>query len=277
MKVDFKDALMLSAHNEKHLLKIPSLNAGCIMLNLEDGVSQEQKPEALRLCSEYLQKYKKTKKMFVVRVNALDDGGVEEIKHLNSYKPDAIRVPKIKSPDEVKMLVDLIDEDIEIHLSIETAPSWNNLNTLRVDKRVTTFYLGVLDLFADLGLSQSILDIKNPTMHYILSHFLITCKSVGVKPVSFVYQNYKNLDEFSKWVELEKQMGFNAKGCISPKQSQLAQKIFGYSQAEIQKAQKIVELFQKRRSEGVTGFVDEEYGFIDEPIYKGAKVVLEDS
>ena len=275
MKIDFKDALMLSTHNEKHLLKIPSLDAQCIMLNLEDGVSKEQKPIALKLCAEYLEKYKDIEKMFVVRVNALDEGGVDEIKYLNTYKPDAIRVPKIQTPADIKMLTQLIDDDIEIHISIESASAWNNLNLLRVDKRVTTFYIGVLDLFADLGLSQSIIDINNPTMTYMLSHFLITCKSIGVKPVSFVYQDYKNLEQFTQWLELEKMMGFNAKGCISPKQSQISQKIFGHSDSEIRKAQKIVELFEANEAKGITGFVDDKFGFIDEPIYKGAKVILE--
>lgn len=275
MKIDFKDALMLSTHNEKHLLKIPSLDAQCIMLNLEDGVSKEQKPIALKLCAEYLEKYKYIEKMFVVRVNALDEGGVDEIKYLNTYKPDAIRVPKIQTPADIKMLTQLIDDDIEIHISIESASAWNNLNLLRVDKRVTTFYIGVLDLFADLGLSQSIIDINNPTMTYMLSHFLITCKSIGVKPVSFVYQDYKNLEQFTQWLELEKMMGFNAKGCISPKQSQISQKIFGHSDSEIRKAQKIVELFEANEAKGITGFVDDKFGFIDEPIYKGAKVILD--
>lgn len=275
MKIDFKDALMLSTHNEKHLLKIPSLDAQCIMLNLEDGVSKEQKPIALKLCAEYLEKYKDIEKMFVVRVNALDEGGVDEIKYLNTYKPDAIRVPKIQTLADIKMLTQLIDDDIEIHISIESASAWNNLNLLRVDKRVTTFYIGVLDLFADLGLSQSIIDINNPTMTYMLSHFLITCKSIGVKPVSFVYQDYKNLEQFTQWLELEKMMGFNAKGCISPKQSQISQKIFGHSDSEIRKAQKIVELFEANEAKGITGFVDDKFGFIDEPIYKGAKVILD--
>ena len=40
-KNSFKSVLMLSCHNLKHLLKIESLEAECIMLNLEDGVSKE--------------------------------------------------------------------------------------------------------------------------------------------------------------------------------------------------------------------------------------------
>jgi citrate lyase subunit beta/citryl-CoA lyase len=274
MKNDFKDALMLSTHNEKHLQKIPSLDAQCIMLNLEDGVSKEQKSEALRLCGIYLDKYKELDKMFVVRVNALDDGGMDEILYINQFKPDAIRVPKIQNEHDVQKASQLIDDDIEVHISIESASAWNNLQKLRTSARVTTFYLGVLDLFADLGLSQDIIKLDNPTMKYLLAHFLITCKSIGVKPVSFVYQDYKNLDEFQKWLELEKEMGFSAKGCISPKQSEVVHKVFGYSDKEIERARKIVELFEKNEAAGITGFSDDEYGFIDEPIYKGAQVIL---
>ena len=43
---------------------------------------------------------------------------------------------------------------------------------------------------------------------------------------------------------------------------------------EIQRAQVIVKLFEMHKKEGITGFVDDEYGFIDEPIYKGALELL---
>jgi len=33
-------------------------------------------------------------------------------------------------------------------------------------------------------------------------------------------------------------------------------------------------MFEERRAEGITGFSDERYGFIDEPIYKGALALL---
>jgi len=265
---------MLSCHNEKHLQKIPRLQAQCIMLNLEDGVSSEEKPKALKLCCEYLEKYKDIEKMFVVRVNALDDGGVDEIKHINLYKPDAIRVPKIRTKEDVAIALELIDDDIELHLSIETALAWNNLSSLLINDRITTFYLGVLDLFADMSLPHSIIDKDNPTMQYILSHFLITSLSLGVKPVSFVYQDYKNLDEFTKWLALEKKMGYIAKGCISPDQVSLVNEVFTDLESEIIKAKKIIELFENQREIGITGFIDSEFGFIDEPIYKGALALL---
>jgi citrate lyase subunit beta/citryl-CoA lyase len=109
----------------------------------------------------------------------------------------------------------------------------------------------------------------------MLSHFLITSKAMRVKPVSFVFQEYKDLETFEKWLQLEHEMGFDAKGCISPDQAALVNKIFVNKEEEIKRAKTIVKLFEMHQDEGITGFVDEEYGFIDEPIYKGALKLLE--
>lgn len=267
---DFKSVLMLSCNKLKHLTKIADLQADCIMLNLEDGVSKEDKPFALVLCAIFLTLHKKSNKKLVVRVNSLDSSGYEEITYLNQFMPDAIRVPKIKTKKEVNSVLHLLHDDIELHLSIETAEAWKNLNTLAVNKKVTAFHLGILDLFTDMGLSQSLIDLKNPTLHYILSHFLITSLSLGVKPVSFIFQEFNDLDTFKQWLELEKSMGYSAKGCISPAQALLVNQLFVDTQKELKRAKIIVQLFEMYKDEGITGFVDEEYGFIDEPIYKGA-------
>ncbi len=143
-----------------------------------------------------------------------------------------------------------------------------------MDKRVTTFYLGILDLFADMNLPQSLINIENPTVTYILSHFLMVCKTIGVKPVSFVYQEFKKLDEFERWISLEKVMGYESKGCISPEQAKLVNKKFANEEREIMRAKSIIKLFEIKREEGITGFEDDEYGYIDEPIYKGALALL---
>ena len=270
----FRSVLMLSANNIKHLQKITTLEADCIMLNLEDGVSQEEKPFALVLCAIFLSQLRVCKKKLVVRVNPLDEGGYEEITYLNQFMPDAIRVPKIKNKNEVISVLALLNKEIELHLSIETAQSWHNLQTLAVNHRVKAFYLGVLDLFADMALPQSLIHLDNPTMHYILSHFLITTKAMGVKPVSFVFQEYKDTDTFTKWLHLERSMGYNAKWCISPGQVKHVHTVFVDDEAQIQRAKIIVKLFEMHQDEGITGFVDEEYGFIDEPIYKGALKLL---
>jgi len=274
-KSDFRSVLMLSCNNIKHLSKIETLEADAIMLNLEDGVSPQDKPFALVLCALFLSELSSCDKKIVVRVNALDEGGYEEITYLNQFMPDAIRVPKIKNEQEVRSVLALLKDGIELHLSIETALAWKNLASLAVNKNVTTFYLGILDLFADMGFSQDLIDRENPTMLYMLSHFLVTSKSLGVKPVSFIYQDFKNIEEFGMWISLEKSMGYKSKGCISPAQVTLVNEQFVDKEAQINRAIVIVKLFRVHQELGITGFVDNEYGFIDEPIYKGALSLLE--
>ncbi|MEA1919839.1 MAG: aldolase/citrate lyase family protein [Campylobacterota bacterium] len=273
----FRSALMLSAHNVKHLQKILDNQAECIMLNLEDGVSEQEKPKALRLCALLLSSLLTCKKKLVVRVNALDEGGEDEIRYLAPYMPDAFRIPKVRSKEDVNRVLSLIGDSSELHLSIETKESWLALKELRTDARVSTFYLGILDLLADLQLPQSLIQLQNPTMHYILSRFLLTCKAIGVKPVSFVFQDYRDSVTFKQWLELEKEMGYSAKGCLSPTQVGDTHDVLGMSELEIQRAQEIIKRFEIKREEGITGFDDADYGFIDEPIYKGALAVLKNT
>lgn len=271
----FKSALMLSAHNIKHLMKIDTLESDCIMLNLEDGVAKEMKPIALRLAAYFLSLIPQSTKKLVVRVNAIEEGGLDEIRFLNAYRPDGIRVPKIRTSDEVRNVLDILDENIELHLSIETKEAWSNFKTLQVEGRVKAVYLGILDLLADLGLDQAILEPHNPTVHYLLSEFLISAKLIGAYPVSFVYQDYHNMTEFQHWLELESKMGFTAKGCVSPKQAEAVMHAFTLKDESLERARYIIELFEKMKEQGVTGFADDKYGFIDEPIYKGALKVIQ--
>ena len=271
---NYRSPLMLSAHNLKHLNKIPELSTDAIVLNLEDGVSEEMKPFALRLVMLTLSALGESDKKIIVRVNALDEGGEEEIALLNSFRPDAIRVPKIRDAQDVERALGLCDKEIELHLSIETKEAWLNLRSLRVNARVKAFYLGILDLFADMGLSQKLIDPKNPLIQQILGEFLLSSRAMGVKPVSFVFQEYQDTEGFQQWLELEKQMGFDAKGCLSPGQVKQVRETFGPDSESIARARDIVKMFEKQRAAGVTGFSDERYGFIDEPIYKGAKALL---
>ncbi len=271
---NYRSVLMLSCNNVKHLNKIETLDAECIMLNLEDGVSEEEKPFALVLCAIFLSRLRRCSKKLVVRVNSLDTTGYDEIAYLNQYMPDAVRVPKIRNEQEVENVLALLHDDIELHLSIETKEAWHKLTSLRRCEKVKTFYLGILDLFADMGLSQHLITKENPSILYILPRFLLECKAMGVKPVSFVYQEYKDLDGFREWVELEKSMGYDAKGCISPKQVEIVNDVFARPKEEIERAKEIVRLFEEKRSEGITGFSHPKYGFIDEPIYKGALAIL---
>jgi len=172
------------------------------------------------------------------------------------------------------LCLNLIDDDIKVHLSIETANALQNLVKFKINKRVTTVYLGVLDLLESMNLPQSILTLNNPSIDYILSKFLIDSKSVGLDPISFIYQDYKNIDEFTLWCKKVKNMGYNSKACISPTQVNIINTIFSANDNEIEKAKEIIKVFERNLKKGISGFTHDKYGFIDEPIYKDAKLVL---
>jgi len=270
----YKSYLMVAGDKEKHLSKIDELSCDVAMINLEDGVGD--KKEALKLLQNRFEKdgFQSKNKFIVVRINPLDESGIDEIKVLNQLKPHAIRIPKIKTKEDVQKALEFIDEDIEIHLSIETKEAFDNLAQLKLDRRVTTVYLGILDLLESLELPQSLLKLENPMIDYLLSRFLIESKMAGFKPIFFTYQDYKNTEEFTKWLEIGKLMGYTATSCISPSQVEIANKIFQCDAKEIEKAQYIIEIFEQNKKNGITGFSDEKYGFIDEPIYKNAKQIL---
>ncbi len=270
----FKSYLMVAGDKEKHLSKINDLKCDVAMINLEDGVGDKECALNLLRQTFALNGMRTNNKYIVVRINPLDETGLEEIKILNILKPHAIRIPKIKSVDEVKKALKAIDQEIDIHLSIETKEGFENLKSFKIDKRVTTVYLGILDLLESLVLPQNLLTLNNPTIHYILSKFLIESKMAGFNPIFFTYQDYKNTNEFKSWLDLAKNMGFEATSCISPSQVDIANKVFEIDSDEYEKAKYIVELFEANLQNKISGFSDEKYGFIDEPIYKNAKNII---
>ena len=269
-----RSAMMLNPLKLKHLNNIDNLKADIIVLNLEDGVAKELKQKALYLTAIFLSHLKSSKSKIIVRVNPINEGGDKEIKFLNSIKPDCIRVAKIKTPQDVEKILEILSPKIKLHLSIETKEALENLTKLNIQNKVETVSLGIMDMLNSLGLSHSLLELNNPTVTYILTKFLVDAKIANIYPIGFTYQDYLNIEDFTKWCEYEKSLGFSAKSCLGPKQVEIANKIFSHDSDEIKRAKYIKERFEQMQEEYVTGFMDVTYGFIDEPIYKDALLTL---
>ncbi len=203
----FSSVSIVDCNNIKQLNAIKSIDSECIMLDLTN-VKEEDRHLALLFCAVYLSLHKQYEKKLIVKVNSLNSGGYEEVTYLNQFMPDAIVVSSINNSKEVQNILALLNEDIELHLSIQTSESWHNLATLRCELRVSTFYLDIENLFESMQLDESIINLENPTMRYILSHFLVTSKAMGVKPVSFLC---KDSSQESSWLEFEKSMGYDSK------------------------------------------------------------------
>ena len=114
----------------------------------------------------------------------------------------------------------------------------------------------------------------NPTIDYILSKFLVDAKTAGIHPITFMFQEYEDTETFKTWCEQEKMMGFETNACMGPKQVEIANSVFRINKYEMERALHIKEAFEKNAAQGINGFMDEKYGFIDEPIYRDSLLIL---
>jgi citrate lyase subunit beta/citryl-CoA lyase len=271
----FRSNMMLNPLRLKHLNRIDNLDADMITLNLEDAIAPARKREALVNIALFLSHLKDSNSFIIVRTNPLDEGGHEEIEFLNDFAFDAVRVAKVKSFNEILEIDKILSPNKEIHISLETKEAFNSLNSFGGVERFTTANIGILDLLTSLGLPQSLVEEDNPTIHYILSKFLIDSKMAGVNPISFMFQEYKDTKRFEAWCRVEKKMGFTTKACMGPLQVEIANKIFSVDNEAYIRAKHIKTVFENSAKNNENGFMDVKYGFIDEPIYRDALLVLE--
>ena len=269
--------MMLNPLQFKHLNRIDESDADMITLNLEDAIAPSRKKEALTNIALFLSHMEHSNSFIIVRTNPLDEGGAEEIAFLNDFSFDAVRVAKVKNQIEIAQALTLLSEDKELHISLETKEAFENLSKLRIDPRLTTANLGILDLLTSLGLPQSIVTLNNPTIDYILSKFLVDAKTAGIHPISFMFQEYNDTETFKVWCEHEKMMGLTSKACMGPKQVAIANAIFNTDEDALLRAKHIKDVFERESAKGNNGFMDETYGFIDEPIYRDALLVLQNN
>jgi len=269
--------MMLNPLQLKHLNHMDENRADMITLNLEDAIAPSRKKEALHNITLFLSHMEHSNSFIIVRTNPLDEGGAEEISFLNDFSFDAVRVAKVKTQTDIAQALALLSKEKELHISLETKEAFKNLSTLRIDERLTTANLGILDLLTSLGLPQSIVKQGNPTIDYILSKFLVDAKTAGIHPIGFMFQEYNYTETFRSWCEHEKMMGFTSKACMGPKQVAIANEVFRYDEDAIMRAKYIKELFEQQSALGNNGFMDERYGFIDEPIYRDALLVLKEN
>jgi citrate lyase subunit beta/citryl-CoA lyase len=267
--------MMLNPLNLKHLNRIDTCRADAITLNLEDAIAPARKREALENIALFLSHCSACPGRIIVRVNPLDRGGAEEIAYLKAFAPDAIRLSKIRTRDELERALALLDPDTALHLSIETAEAFRDLAHWRGYEQLETVNLGILDLLADLRLPQSLLQPGNRTIDHLLSTFLVRARIAETIPVGFMYQDYRDLDGYRRWMEYLKDMGYTAAACMGPAQVEIANAVFDiYDDEAIERARYIREVFEKNALNNINGFMDDKYGFIDEPIYRDALNIL---
>src|SRR5262249_58126806 len=106
-----RSVLYMPGLNARAIAKARTLPVDCVVLDLEDSVAPEAKPEARDRVAEALQAGGFGPREVVVRINGLETGWwLDDVNAVAPGKPDALLLPKVSNPDQLEHLADrLVD------------------------------------------------------------------------------------------------------------------------------------------------------------------------
>ena len=241
--------------------------ADMVCIELEDGIAIKDKNEARKNTIEALETLEvKSGVELVVRVNCQRTKfGLLDLEAFISAKTKvkAIMLPKVKTPDEIAFIDDLLTDcglDTDLHVIMETNEALESIYEIaNASKRIVALYFGGVDMAAELRVPN---EYKN--LIYARSNLVHAGASVGVDVIDVPYLDLDDMDGMKKEAELVRDLGFTGKGSIHPKQINMLNEIFTPSKEEIVKAKRIVDQFNASN----TGLVVIDGKLIEKPVLR---------
>lgn len=250
-----RSALYMPGANARALEKARSLDADCLLLDLEDAVAPEAKAEARDLVCAALREGGYGASETIVRINALDTPwGAQDLAALHNLAdgqcPDAVLAPKVSTPEQIMALQEAIPELCDLWIMIETPQAIFNLQTLAAcaqSTRLTTFVMGTNDLAKEMRAS---LEPGRAPMLTSLTLSLLAARQFGLTILDGVYNHISDTAGFEAECQQGADMGFDGKTLIHPSQLDICHTAFGPSDLEVEQARKIVAAFADPENAG---------------------------
>ncbi|WP_301099609.1 citrate (pro-3S)-lyase subunit beta [Otariodibacter sp.] len=254
-----------------------------IMFDLEDAVALKEKDSARILVAHALSHplYKNIE--CIVRVNPLDsEFGIEDLNVIVRAGADVIRMPKTETAQDV-INMDLAISEIEkdcgrtegstkILAAIESPLGITQANQIATSsKRLIGIALGAEDYVRNLRTERSPEGIE---LLFARCSILQAARAAGIQAFDTVYSNVNNEEGFLQEARLIKQLGFDGKSLINPRQIELLHNLFAPTQKDADQARRIIDAAEQAKLQGL-GVVSLNGKMIDAPIIERAKLVLE--
>lgn len=254
-----------------------------IMFDLEDAVALKEKDSARLLVAHALQYplYKEIET--VVRVNPLDsEFGLLDLNAVVRAGVDVVRMPKTESAQDVLEMDQAITEiekscgrevgSTKMLAAIESPLGITQANQIAFSsKRLIGIALGAEDYVRNLKTERSAEGIE---LLFARCSILQAARAAGIQAFDTVYSNANNEEGFLKEAALIKQLGFDGKSLINPRQIELLHNLFAPTQKDVEQAKRIIEAAAEAERQGA-GVVSLNGKMIDAPIIDRAKLVLE--
>ena len=257
--------------------------ADSIMFDLEDSVSLKEKDTARFLVYNVLKSvdYEGIEK--VVRVNGLDTSfGLDDFKAIVRAKADVIRLPKTEKAEDIveaDKLITSIEKEVGIEVgtiklmaAIESAIGIVNAYSIaKASPRLVAIAIGAEDFVTDMKTTRSPEGVELLTAR---SQVLLAARAAGIYALDTVFSDINDQEGFIREVKLIKQLGFDGKSVINPKQIAPVHKIYTPTQKEIEKSIKVLEAIKEAEGRGA-GVASLNGKMIDGPIVERARRIIE--
>jgi citrate lyase subunit beta/citryl-CoA lyase len=272
-----RSLLFVPGDRPERMEKALDSGADALILDLEDAVAPERKPEARRAVAAFLRTADRSMRLFV-RINPLDSGlAQDDLAAVLEARPDGIVLPKSEGEATVAALIALLKGYPEIAIlpiATETAASIFGLGSYReCADHLAGLTWGAEDLPAAIGAATSREDDGSYTAPYQLARSLTLfgAHAAGVEAIETVYPAFRDLDGLSAYAARAARDGFTGMMAIHPSQIAVINAAFTPSDAAIAHARAVVAAFAANPGSGALQLDGK---MIDAPHLKQAKSIL---
>lgn len=257
--------------------------ADCIMFDLEDSVSVTEKDSARFLVYEALNSIDLSAREYLVRINSPDtEIGMEDLEAIVRTKKVVIRLPKTETAADVKRCeqeIKRIEKESGIQVgstkmmaAVESAKGVLNAREIATaSKRLIGIALGAEDYVTDLKTTRSASGVE---LMFGRSMILLAARAAGIDAIDTVYSDINNEDGFRDEVRLIKQLGFDGKSIINPRQIRIVHEEFTPKQKEIEHALAVIEAIEEANRRG-SGVISLNGKMVDKPIVMRAQRTID--
>ena len=275
--------LFVPADSERKLSKASDSGADALILDLEDSVTAAARPAARAIAANYLNGSENV----WVRINAIDsEDAAADLAAVVPAAPAGIVLPKPRSAADAVLLASQLDALEKSHnvdvgqtkimpICTERPEALFTLDGyIGATSRLAALSWGAEDLSAALGASANRDDGGNwlPPYELARSFCLYAAAAAEVAAIDTVYTDYKDAAGLAQYAANARRDGFSGMLAIHPAQVEVINNAFVPATEEIERAERIVALFNDNPGAGTLGMDGE---MIDRPHLVQAQRLLQ--
>jgi citrate lyase subunit beta/citryl-CoA lyase len=239
-----RSLLYMPGSNPRALEKARGLPADGLILDLEDAVAPDAKKSARTIVAAALAQGGYGGREIVLRVNAIDTPwGHADLAAAAPMPIDAVLLPKVESAERVRLTVSLLDalgapEELSVWCMLETPLGILNAREIAAaGPRLATLVLGTSDLTKDL---HALATRDRLPLLTSLSLAILAARAFGLTILDGVHLDLTDQEGFVASCRQGRELGFDGKTLIHPKQIDAANAAFAPTQQEIEWSRRVI-------------------------------------